>query len=74
MAVPKENAKVTKTADEFMLPEMAKDITEAMIGPTQGVHTSPKLPPVKSPPQNPESLFPGDIWGINREKSCSRAD
>ena len=40
------------TVPPSMLWVMARLITEAMIGPTRGVHTNPRLKPVSKPPGN----------------------
>ena len=58
------------------LPDKAKDITDAKIGPTQGVQTSPKLKPMRNPAIKSErvALF-SCILGVMSEeifeKNCS---
>jgi len=62
MAVPKEYAKVIIKAPTVTLPIIANEITEARIGPTQGVHKSPRENPIKSPPSKPALFF---VWGTS---------
>jgi hypothetical protein len=58
MAVPNEYESVTNIASVPTLPLIASEITDAKIGPTQGVHKSPILEPIKIPPIYPESPLP----------------
>lgn len=58
IAVPRLYATVNITADAFTVLVAASVMTDAMIGPTHGVHTSPRLKPKSTPPLNP--LFDWD--------------
>ena len=51
--VPTAYARVISTAPASTRAVRARLITEAMIGPTQGVQTSPRLSPTGTPPQKP---------------------
>lgn len=42
-----------RNASKVTVPVMARDMTEASIGPTQGVQRSPIEKPINSPPPNP---------------------
>jgi hypothetical protein len=71
IAVPIEYARVIKKVAAFILLDAASVMTEAMIGPTQGVQTRPRLMPIASPPVNPVSPC---VLGVNRASllnSCS---
>ena len=54
IAVPNEYANVIRIALPLTEFVAARVITDAIIGPTHGVHTNPKLTPRISPPKNPE--------------------
>lgn len=64
IAVPIAYANVMKKASRLTEPVIASDITEAKIGPTQGVHKSPKESPIIIPPPNPVWFWD---WGRNCE-------
>lgn len=51
--MPSEYARVIKNASKVTVPVIASDITDARIGPTQGVQRSPTEKPISSPPLNP---------------------
>jgi len=51
--VPSEYATIISTAPPSMLREIARLMTEAIMGPTQGVQTSPRLKPATTPPKKP---------------------
>lgn len=57
IAVPSEYAKVIKKASKVTCPVRAKDITDAKIGPTQGVHNNPSEKPTMTPGKNPDLLL-----------------
>lgn len=49
IAVPSEYARVIRIAPPFIELVAARVIIEAKIGPTHGVHTSPRDNPIKNP-------------------------
>lgn len=49
IAVPREYASVIRIAPPFIELVAARVIIEAKIGPTHGVHTSPRESPTKNP-------------------------
>ena len=53
IAVPSEYAKVIRNASSVTVPVIANEITDASIGPTQGVHNSPSERPTITPAKNP---------------------
>ena len=53
IAVPSEYASVIKNASKVTVPVIAREITEASMGPTQGVQRSPTEKPISNPPPNP---------------------
>lgn len=52
-AVPEEYASVMSSAEPLNCPVSAREMTDAKMGPTHGVHTSPILKPITIPPQKP---------------------
>lgn len=62
IAVPKAYARVIKKASVVTVPVRASEMTDAKIGPTQGVHNSPMENPIKIPPQNPLFVL---VLGVN---------
>jgi len=53
IAVPSEYASVIKKASKVTAPVIAREITDARIGPTHGVQRSPTEKPISNPPPNP---------------------
>jgi hypothetical protein len=54
IAVPREYARVMKNASNVTVPVIAREMTDARIGPTQGVQRSPIERPMMIPPKNPD--------------------
>ena len=61
---------INRAWDEI-LPVMARLMTEAKIGPTQGVQRRPTEKPINKPPKNPDRLFCLGTNFASLLKSCS---
>lgn len=71
IAVPSEKAKVIIKAWAVTVPDRARLITEARIGPTQGVQSRPRDNPISKPPQKPCFVWPFGVNLTSLLKSCS---
>ncbi|OGJ49255.1 hypothetical protein A2229_02340 [Candidatus Peregrinibacteria bacterium RIFOXYA2_FULL_33_7] len=57
IAVPREYAMVITNASNVTVPVIARDMTEARMGPTHGVQSSPSENPINRPGANPDWIL-----------------